>query len=170
MAKAAQKVSNEHAQMLAAHAIYVQHGFSTPEVEKARAEKDIANGAVIDWDKIQAEVTAAMIAGLEGQEAEAAEFEGLVQMPADLVPLREEKLKLDKQLEKLQARKKEIQDEFGQRLKDDGMVGYLLHGKVHARRKQGTRTGVDVKRLKDELPLVYKNYLKVTDYVQITVN
>lgn len=160
--------------MLAAHAIYVQHGFSTPDIEKTRAEKDLARGAHIDWDKMQAEVQAAILEDLQKQgtsgEAAAAELEGLAQMPDDLVKLREEKLKLDKQLEKLQARKKEIQDTFGQRLKDDGLVGYLLHGKVHARRSQHTRTGVDSKRLKEELPVVYKNYLKVTSYTSVTVN
>jgi predicted phage-related endonuclease len=107
---------------------------------------------------------------LHGEELLAAELEGIAPMPADLIPLREEKLLVDKQLEELAARKKEIQEEFGKRLKEDGMVGYLLHAKVHARRSEHTRTSVDSKKLKDEMPHIYKNYLKVTAYTSVTVN
>ncbi len=55
-------VTPERAAMLAAHAIYVQGGFSTPQVERVRAEADIAAGGSIDWAAMQAEVEAAMLA------------------------------------------------------------------------------------------------------------
>jgi hypothetical protein len=52
-------VTDERAQLLAAHAIYVQGGFSTPEIEAERARKDMADGgAPIDWDKMRAELIA----------------------------------------------------------------------------------------------------------------
>ena len=55
-------ITDEQAAMLAAHAIHVQGGFSTPDIERARAEKDLARGASIDFDAMQAEVTAALLA------------------------------------------------------------------------------------------------------------
>jgi hypothetical protein len=55
-------VTDERAQMLAAHAIYVQGGFSTAEVERVRAEADIAAGGSINWHAMQAEVQAALLA------------------------------------------------------------------------------------------------------------
>jgi hypothetical protein len=57
-------VTDERAAMLAAHAIHVQGGYSTPEVERARAEKDIAAGGSIDWAAMQAEVNDALLAKL----------------------------------------------------------------------------------------------------------
>lgn len=53
-------VNDERAQLLARHAIYVQGGMSTPEVEKARAEADIARGSVPDWTLMYQEVVQAM--------------------------------------------------------------------------------------------------------------
>jgi len=55
-------VTPERAAMLAAHAIYVQGGFSTAEVERVRAEADIASGNVPDWARMQAEVQEALLA------------------------------------------------------------------------------------------------------------
>jgi hypothetical protein len=55
-------VTNERANMLAAHAVFVQGGFSTPEIERARAEADIKRGLVIDWDAMRDEVIAATAA------------------------------------------------------------------------------------------------------------
>ena len=60
----ARVVTDERAQMLANHAIYVQGGFSTPEIERERAEKDMARGGPIDWAKMQAEVDDAIKARL----------------------------------------------------------------------------------------------------------
>lgn len=111
-----------------------------------------------------------ILAATKAEEAEAQLAEGLAPMPEDLIALRQEKLELDEKLDELAARKREIQDTFGERLQDAGLVGFMLHGKVHARRKNGTRTDVDRKRLKDELPEVYANYLKTTEYVSITIN
>lgn len=157
--------------MLAAHAIHVQHGFSTPEIEKARAEKDLARGGTIDWAKMQAEVVAAITADLaKDEEDEAAALEGLAKMPEDLIPLREEKIALDEQIDALTARKKEIQDTFGKRLDERGLVGFLLNGKVHARVTVGTRTGIDGKKLKDEKPSIWKKYLKTTAYRSVRID
>lgn len=111
-----------------------------------------------------------ILAATKAEEAEAQMAEGLAPMPEDLVALRQEKLELDDQIDALNARKEEIKDIFGEKLKDEGLVGFMLHGKVHARRSNRTRTDVDRKRLKDELPEVYKNYLKTTSYVSITIN
>jgi hypothetical protein len=55
-------VTDERAQMLALHAIYVQGGYSDPERERLRAEADIARGGTIDWAKMKAEVDAALLA------------------------------------------------------------------------------------------------------------
>jgi hypothetical protein len=54
-------VTDERAVLLALHAIHVQGGFSTPDIERARAESDIARGGVIDWDRVQAEVDASLM-------------------------------------------------------------------------------------------------------------
>jgi hypothetical protein len=56
------EVTDERAQMLALHAIYVQGGFSDPERERLRAEADIAKGGTIDWAAMKAEVDAALLA------------------------------------------------------------------------------------------------------------
>jgi hypothetical protein len=160
------QVTAERAAMLAAHAIHVQGGFSTPAIEKARAEAQLAQSpGSIDWDKMQAEVVAAITADQQSDEVAAAEAEGLLPMPTDLVPLRDEKLALDKAIEELNGRLKEIKDTFGKRLTDDGAQAYLLNGKVHARRSPGTRHSVDSKKLKAERP----DYLKTTQYVSINI-
>lgn len=80
-------VTDARAAMLAAHAIHVQGGFSTAEVERARAEKDIAAGATIDWAAMEAEVNAAMLAKLSAafDAAEAAEATGPAPTPSDEV-------------------------------------------------------------------------------------
>lgn len=165
-----QKITAERAQLLATHARVVQGGFSTPENEKERAEKDIANGAVIDFDKIRREVVEATIAQSVQQEADAAELEGLAPMPEDLVPLRNEKLLLDEEVGRLNARLREIKDAFGGRLQEENLQGFILDGKVHARRTPGTRTSVDSKKLKDDLPHIYKEYLRTTSYVSINIS
>lgn len=103
-------------------------------------------------------------------EAEAAELEGLAPMPADLIELREEKLALDKQIEELEGRKNEIKEIFGKRLEADGMQGFLLHGKVHARVTYGTRHGVDSKKLKEKMPHIWAQFMKITKYRSVTIN
>lgn len=163
-------VSPERARMLAAHAQFVQGGFSTPEREAMRATEQLATSpGSIDWDKMQAEVIAAIAADTPAEEQDAMLEEGLLPMPADLVPLRERKLELDKIKGELEAELKEIKDAFGERLDKDAAQAYVLHGKVHARRSPGTRTTVDGKKLKEEKPAIYKAYLKTTEYVSINI-
>jgi len=55
-------ITDEQAQMLAQHAIHVQGGFSTPEIERERAKRDLAGGGSIDFDRMQAELTEALLA------------------------------------------------------------------------------------------------------------
>jgi hypothetical protein len=50
------QITDEQADLLAEHAIYVQGGYSTPEIERQRANADIASGSVYHWEKIAAEV------------------------------------------------------------------------------------------------------------------
>lgn len=96
--------------------------------------------------------------------------EGLAPMPEDMVSLREEKLLLDKEIELLTARKEEIKAAFADRLKEEGLQGFILHGKVHARVSEVTTNRVDSKRLKEEMPHVWKQYLKATISRRITIN
>ena len=168
-------VTPERAALLAAHATVVQGGFSTPENEKARAEKDIAAGAVIDWEKMQAEVVAALLVKMGAstpptEETEAAALEGLAPMPADLIPLREEKRQLDEQLEVLNNRVSEIKETFGKRLEEAGLQGFLLNGKVHARVSHGTRHTIDSKKLKEQMPHIWERFMRATKYRSIRVD
>lgn len=57
----AYEVTPARARMLADHAIHVQGGFSTPEIEAERARKDMADGGgPINWDKMEGELNAAL--------------------------------------------------------------------------------------------------------------
>ena len=67
-----QVVTDAQATLLAQHTIFVQGGFSTPEVERERAEKTLAAGGTIDWDRVQSEVTSALIARATAMSAPAA--------------------------------------------------------------------------------------------------
>jgi hypothetical protein len=59
-------VTDYRAQMLAAHAIYVQGGYSTPDIERARAEAQLAESpGSIDWTKMENEVLTAITAKTE---------------------------------------------------------------------------------------------------------
>lgn len=91
-------------------------------------------------------------------------------MPADLAPLREEKLAIDKQMETLDARKKDIQEIFGARLKAEGLVGYTIDRKVRARRSPGTRDGIDMKALRAKHPKIAAAFKTVTPYVSIRIS
>jgi hypothetical protein len=55
-------VTDERAQMLANHVIYVQGGFSDAATERARAEDEITRGGSIDWHAMKAEVMTAIAA------------------------------------------------------------------------------------------------------------
>lgn len=101
---------------------------------------------------------------------EAALEEGLAPMPADLIPLRDEMVALKEAMEQLEGRKKEIQEVFGKRLDEEGLVGFLLNGKVHARLTKGTRHTVDSKKLKEKMPHIWQQFLKVTAYRSVRVD
>lgn len=166
-----QRITKERADLLAMHAIVVQGGFSTPEIEKERAEKDLAQGGEIDFDKIRAEVIQATIDKARPQEEiDSAALEGIAPMPEDLIPLRNEKVALDEQISELQKRLREIKDTFAERLYDDGLIGYTLGSKVKARESHGTRHTLDSKKLKEEMPHVHAKYLKATEYVSINIS
>ena len=55
-------ITDEQAMILAQHAIHVQGGYSTPDVERKRAELDLAKGGRIDFEKMQEELTGALLA------------------------------------------------------------------------------------------------------------
>jgi predicted phage-related endonuclease len=102
--------------------------------------------------------------------AEAEANDGLAVMPADLVPLREEKLRVDAQLDKLEARKKEIQGIFQARLEEAELIGYTIDDKVRARRLATSRSDIDAKGLKEKHPLIYKRFLRVTPYISMRIS
>lgn len=96
--------------------------------------------------------------------------EGILPMPEDLVPLREEMVALKAQLEVMHSREKDIKDTFGKRLTEVGAKGFLLNGKVHARITFGTRTGVDSKSLREQMPHIFQKYMKITKYTSVKVD
>jgi predicted phage-related endonuclease len=103
-------------------------------------------------------------------DTEAALAEGLAPMPAHLIPLRDESNELKEQIDKLQERRDEIKSIFGKTLESEGLQGFILHGKVHARRSSVTSTNVDAKRLKTERPDVWAEFIRVVKSVRVTVN
>lgn len=62
-------VTDEQAELLAQHAIHVQGGYSTAEVERERALRDLHAGGMIDWTKVQSEVDAAIAAKIAAMPA-----------------------------------------------------------------------------------------------------
>lgn len=104
------------------------------------------------------------------EELQAQLDEGLAPMPEDMVELREESRSLKEQIDALTARRNEIKDLFGERLEAEGLQGFLLHGKVHARVTYGTRTSVDSKELKAQMPHIWKRFLKTTSYRSVTID
>lgn len=104
------------------------------------------------------------------EETDALTLEALAPMPQDLIALREEKIAIQERIDALETRKKEIRDIFGQRLLDDGLQGYLLHGKVHARRTVVRSPRLDSKALKDKHPRIYAAFVKITESVRIVVD
>lgn len=101
---------------------------------------------------------------------DAALAEGLAPMPADLVSLRNESLSLSAEIDRLTARRDEIKASFSKRLEEDGLKGYILDGKVHARITQGNRSTIDSKQLRDAMPHIYAQYLRITPYTSIKIN
>ncbi len=102
-------------------------------------------------------------------ETEAAELEALAPMPDDLLPLRNRKLKIDEQMEKLEFELKKIKDEFDDRLKADGLDGYTINGKVRGRRSSFKRFTINSKLLKEKHPRIYKAFLTETPVVSIKI-
>jgi hypothetical protein len=103
-------------------------------------------------------------------ETEAAAHEALAPMPADLIALRAEKLLLDQQIDALKERKDAIRDIFGKRLEDLGLQGFVLNGKVHARRSEVHTGRLDGEALKKRHPKLYAQFLKFTDSIRVTIN
>lgn len=107
---------------------------------------------------------------LNPTEAQAAELESLLPMPEDLIPLREQKLELDKAKDEIQAQIDAIKAAFDARMLADQVQGYVLAGKVHARRSEVVTSRVDGKKLKAQLPQIFNRFLTVTKSVRVTIN
>ena len=103
-------------------------------------------------------------------ETEAAALEGILPMPADLVPLRQEKLDLDTQIAMLRERVEEIKATFATRAEADGVQGYVLEGKVHARISQVITNRIDSDKLKKTLPHIFNQFIKTTTSQRVTIN
>lgn len=103
-------------------------------------------------------------------EQAAALAEGIAEMPADLVALREEKIALQERKDALESRIAEIRDIFGKRLEEDGLQGYTYHGKVHARRSEVRTPRLDTKALKEKHPKIFAAFTKVTESVRVVIN
>jgi hypothetical protein len=90
-------ITDEQAQMLAQHAIHVQGGFSTPEIERARAAKDLAGGGSIDFDRMQAELTEVLLAKVAAPSAtpSPALTEAVTTIDPDPVPAEEKPQRVD---------------------------------------------------------------------------
>lgn len=99
----------------------------------------------------------------------AAALEGLAPMPDDLIPLRTRRLALMKRRDKLDEELDQIRDEFAERLEEDNLQGFILDGKVRARRSEVHNTRLDTKAIKAELPDVFAKYSKVTKSVRINI-
>jgi hypothetical protein len=54
-------ITDEQALILAQHAIHVQGGYSTPEIERERAKRDLAGGGTIDFDRMKSELDKAIL-------------------------------------------------------------------------------------------------------------
>lgn len=101
---------------------------------------------------------------------EAALLEGLAPMPEDLIPLRDEKMLLDEEIKRLEARKADIRDVFDERLKDAGLKAYMIGDEVRARRSEGQTTTLDSKLLKKEMPHVFTKYARTKPNVRVTIS
>lgn len=106
---------------------------------------------------------------LSTEQTEAALVEGLAEMPEDLIPLRLQYLALKDQRDDVLNQMDQIKSTFASRLKEQGLQGFLLYGKVRSRLSKVTNSRVDSKRLKDELPAVHAKYLVVTKNERVNV-
>lgn len=103
-------------------------------------------------------------------DVDAAALEGLAIMPAHLIPLRDEFLNLKEQIDVLEARRDEIKEAFDTELRDNNLQGFILHGKVKSRRSDVTNTRLDARALKEKLPAIYAQYVKITKSVRLTIS
>ena len=111
-----------------------------------------------------------MTATVTMNEREAAEAEGLVEMPLDLIALRDRKLQLDEQKDALVAEIDKIKETFAQRMEAYGVQGFVLNGKVHARRSEVKTSRIDSKALKEAHPRLWAAFSKVTESVRVVIN
>jgi hypothetical protein len=103
-------------------------------------------------------------------EQDAAQDEALAPMPADVIALRERKLALQAQIDLLQEEIGVIKDTVGKKLEDAGLQGYVLGGKVHARRSEVITNRLDSQRLKEKHPQIWRAFIKPTHSVRVVIN
>ncbi len=111
-----------------------------------------------DFDAVAAEIAAA------------AELEGIKEMPEEVRVMRTRKLEIDAEMAKLETELSQIKSATADIMRDDAVVAYTIDGKVKARKSFGNRTGVDSKRLKTEMPHIYRSFLKTTPYTSMTIS
>jgi hypothetical protein len=177
-------VTDERAQMLANHAIYVQGGFSDPATERARAEKDMADGGKpIDWAKMEAEVNEAIRARLAAMPAGPAPTPPAAPAaPAAPAPATTKSGALQRvnvtavlanvdQGEALRDRIKKLTAELKvheDMVKDalgDAVIGVDASDKIVVRFPHKTRTGLDRSKVKERMdPDLYAECETVTPY------
>lgn len=102
-------------------------------------------------------------------EQEAALLEGLAEMPADLVSLRRRRLALKERKDKIQQEMDDIRDTFAERLEAEGLQGYMLSGKVKARRSEVTTHRADTNILKTKYPKIWAAVMKTTKSVRVDI-
>ncbi len=103
-------------------------------------------------------------------ETEAALNEGLAPMPEDLLQLRDEWIVLKDQIDMLNERKDEIKVIISKRLEDDGLQGYTWGGKVRARISSVTTPRLDSKKLKETMPHIWNQFIKITKSERFTMD
>lgn len=156
-------VTDERAAMLAAHAIHVQGGYSDPMIERARAEADIAAGNVPDWDKMQAEVNAALMAKVTAPATPAAHVAAEAEVdPAEpeVAPQRVDVTAVLANIDQGEALRDRIKAMTAElKIHEDAVkdvlgaatVGTDATGKVVVRYPFRNRSGLNKERVKDRL-------------------
>jgi hypothetical protein len=176
-------VTDERAQMLANHAIYVQGGFSDPATERARAEKDMADGGKpIDWAKMTAEVDEAIRARLAAMPAGPAPTPPAAPAPAPTAPGTTPSGALQRvdvtavlanvdqgealrdRIKKLTAELK-VHEDMVKDMLGDNVIGVDSAGKIVVRYPHKTRSGLNKSKVKERMdPADYAECETVTPY------